>query len=163
MRGNFITDRKGEKNPNFKHGLKNTRLFRIWSNLLSRCYNSNFHDYKYYGARGIIVCDEWINDFKALYNWAMSNGYSDELTIDRIDVNGNYSPDNCRWATVKTQSNNRRNNHYVNINGVVKTLSEWCELYAINYRTVQDRLKRGWNIEKALKEPVDTRFRRKVV
>lgn len=163
MRGNFVTDRKGYKNPNYKHGLRHTRQFRIWNNLLTRCYNSKFHAYKYYGARGITVCDEWKNDFKAFYDWSMSNGYSDDLTIDRINNNGNYEPTNCRWVTVKTQSNNRRSNHNVNINGETRTLTEWCESYGINYRTVQDRLKRGWNVEKALTTPVDTRFRKRVV
>ena len=163
MRGNFVTDRKGKKNPNYKHGLRNTRLFSIWTNMLTRCSNKNTEAYKHYGARSITVCDEWRNSFNAFYDWAMSNGYESNLTIDRIDVNGNYSPDNCRWVTVKAQANNRRNNHCVNINGVVRTLTEWCELYGINYRTVQDRLKRGWSVEKALLTPVDTRFRRKVV
>lgn len=163
MQGNFITDRKGTKNPNYKHGKRNTRLFSIWINMLTRCSNKNTKAYNYYGGRGITVCDEWKNSFNSFYDWSMNNGYESNLTIDRIDVNGNYSPDNCRWTTIKTQANNRRNNHYVNINGVVRTLTEWCELYGINYRTVQDRLKRGWSVEKALLTPVDTRFRKKVV
>lgn len=163
MRGNFTTDRKGDKNPNYKHGKRNTRLFSIWANMVTRCYNPNATGYKKYGGRGITICDEWRDNFEVFYDWSMSNGYSDELTIDRINNDGNYEPTNCRWATVKTQSNNRGSNHYVNINGVVRTLTEWCELCGINYRTVQDRLKRGWSVEKALFTPVHTKFRRKAV
>lgn len=163
MRGNFITDRNGDKNPNFKHGLKNTRLFSIWTNMKSRCYNKKSTNYNRYGGRGIKVCDEWRNDFKSFYDWAMSNGYEEHLTIDRIDNDGNYEPSNCRWATVKEQSLNTIKNRLVTIRGETKPLSLWCEYYSINYKTVRDRLKRGWNYEDALQSPVQTKFRKKVV
>lgn len=91
-----------------KHGQCGTRLYRIWVEMVHRCYLKSDTNYKKYGARGITVCDEWRNDFKSFYDWSMSNGYTDELTIDRIDSDGNYEPTNCRWATYKQQNLNRK-------------------------------------------------------
>lgn len=134
-----------------KHGKHNTRLYHIYCGMKNRCQNCNDPKYPNYGGRGIKVCDEWLNDFMAFYNWAIDNGYKDDLTIDRINVDGNYKPDNCRWATPKQQSNNKRNTIYINYNGESKTLSEWCEVLNLNYYTVYDRLYRyNWSIENAL-------------
>ena len=119
--------------------LSDTKLHRAWTNMKQRCFNTNKPDYKHYGARGITVCDEWKDDFKAFYDWAMSHGYSDDLTIDRIDVNGNYEPSNCRWVTMKEQSNNRKCNIHVMVNGVEKTLKELSKETGIKYTTLYMR------------------------
>ena len=119
-----------------------------------RCNCSSYDGYKHYGGRGIAVCEEWKNNFQAFYEWSMANGYTDELTIDRIDVNGNYEPSNCRWVTRKVQSNNTRVNHFVTLNGCTKTLAEWAEEYGIKQDTMYHRLNRGWSIEQAITTPI---------
>ena len=130
-----------------KHGKYKSRLNKIYRDIKKRCNNSNNKDY---GGRGIKVCDAWLNDFMSFYDWAYENGYQEDLTIDRIDVDGDYEPSNCRWATVKQQQRNKRNNRYFTINGDKRCLSEWCEMYNINYSKVQVRLKYGWTIREAL-------------
>lgn len=133
-----------------KHDKSDTRLYNIWTLMKSRCYNKNNRAYPNYGGRGIIVCSEWLHDFMAFYNWSMSNGYDDNLTIDRIDVNGNYEPSNCRWADRKQQNRNTRKNRMYTINGVTKCLQYWCDYYKLNRSTVCNRLNKNWSIEKAL-------------
>ena len=151
------------------HGLsrdstgKKTRLFRIWCGIKTRCLNPNVVEYPRYGGRGISICSEWINNYKTFYDWAISHGYSDQLTIERIDTNGNYEPNNCKWSTSKEQANNRRNNTLVRYNGKTNTLSQWAELYGMSCATLCGRLKRGWTIEQALSIPVvSDDFSRKV-
>ena len=133
-----------------KHGKTHTRIYRAWQDMKNRCYNPKTDTYRTHGARGITVCPEWLNDFQAFYGWAISNGYSDNLTLDRVDTNGNYEPSNCRWATPKEQSNNKRNNHYITYNGRKQTLQQWADETGIKQGTIGARLKRGWSIEKAL-------------
>ena len=144
------------------HGKRKTRLYRIWANIKTRCYNERDPHFERWGNRGITMCAEWKDNFQNFYDWSMSHGYSDDLTIDRIDNNGNYEPSNCRWVDMKKQTRNNSRNHIVKLNGIERPLIEWTEIYKINYKTVRDRLKRGWDYEKALTEPVETKFRRKV-
>ena len=116
----------------------------------SRCYNKTDPTYKYYGARSITICQEWLDDFMNFYNWAMDNGYKENLTIDRIDVNGNYEPSNCRWTTNTEQQRNRTDNRYLTINGETHCLKEWCEILNVDYRKVCHRIYYNWPIEQAL-------------
>jgi allantoicase len=116
-----------------------------------RCYYSNHISYPTYGGRGITICDEWKNDFKAFYDWAIANGYQDDLSIDRIDVNGNYDPNNCRWATNREQSRNKSQTRYVTLMGKTKTITDWCKDLNIPYHRVHYRLRKGLSIEEAFK------------
>jgi hypothetical protein len=137
------------------HGKSKTKIYAVWNSMISRCLNRNTRNYKNYGGRGITICKEWRNDFMNFYNWAISNGYKQGLTIDREDVNGNYEPNNCRWATPKQQANNTRRNHYIEYNGEVRTLSEWAERLDIPYNTLEFRLNRSnMTIEKAFTKKI---------
>lgn len=133
-----------------KHGMSNTRLYHIWEGMKRRCKNPKAKNYKNYGGKGISICDEWDRSFEVFYEWAMANGYEDGLTLDRIDVNGNYEPSNCRWASWEEQENNRSNNKYIEYNGQTKTIAEWTRIFGKPRHIVYHRLKRGWSIEKAL-------------
>lgn len=136
-----------------KHGETYTRLYGIWCSMKGRCSNSNKLDYARYGGRGISVCKDW-NSFDNFRDWAINNGYSDNLTIDRIDVNKGYSPNNCRWATTKQQSRNKRNNIRITFRGETKVLVEWCEQLNLPYGTIETRIHRGWNGVDALTKPI---------
>lgn len=132
------------------HGQNDTRLYVIWCHIKQRCYNEHCKEHKYYGERNIKMCGAWLNDFMNFYNWAINNGYDDTLTIDRINVNGNYEPNNCRWITQKQQTRNRRSNVIFTYKCKTKCLADWCETLGLNRRTVYSRIYRNWSIEKAL-------------
>lgn len=131
--------------------MSHTRIYRTWCNMKGRCYRKTAKRYNLYGGRGIKVCDEWKNSFIAFYDWALNNGYQDNLTIDRINVNGNYEPSNCRWVSNLEQQSNRSNNRFITYNNMTKTLSEWARIYNLNFKTLQKRIDEGWSVEKALK------------
>lgn len=125
------------------HHQTNTTLYRIYYSMKNRCKTN-----KNYGGRGIKVCDEWENNFMSFYNWAMANGWKDKktpknyssLTLDRIDVNGDYEPSNCRFVSMKTQQRNKRNNHLIEYGGKFKTITEWCEQFGLNRNTVYGQI-----------------------
>lgn len=134
------------------HGKANTRLYSTWCNMKQRCYNPKNTEFDSYGGRGIIMCQEW-QEFLPFYNWAMGNGYQDNLTIDRINNNGNYEPSNCRWINYKTQANNTRRNHLITYKNETKTMTEWAEIKNISYTFLRRRLNLGWSAEEALTIP----------
>lgn len=130
------------------------RLIIIRHSMYCRCYYTTTNGYKNYGGRGIKICDDWVNNPQSFYDWSINNGYKKGLTIDRIDVNGNYEPSNCRWVTKEIQDNNRRNNRKITYKGETKTLSQWAKEFNINKTTLSDRLKAGNSIDEALNKPV---------
>lgn len=140
------------------HGETHTRLFNIWQSMLERCYTNGI-GLKNYGERGIFVCDEW-REFQRFRDWAKETGYSEtairgECTLERKNVNGPYSPENCRWATNKEQQNNRRNNFFITFRGKTQTLKQWTEELDLPYGTIRSRIKYlGWSIEDAFCVPV---------
>lgn len=128
-----------------KHGLTNTKIYHAYNHMKDRCYNRKNNSYKNYGGRGIKICDEWLQDFMNFYNWAMTNGYREDLTIDRIDNNGDYEPNNCRWVNMQTQlRNTRRTKLYQG-----KCFSEWSEIVGISRGAFFKRV-RKYGIEKAI-------------
>lgn len=142
---------------NFKHGRAHTRLHRVWAAMRERCYNTNTR-YKPWHGRGIKVCAAW-DDYAVFEQWALSNGYAIGLTIDRIDVNGDYTPDNCRWVTVQQQSWNKTVTRYFEYRGERKCLAEWAKIYGINKPTLYNRVYNlHWDIAKAIEEPVKKRI-----
>lgn len=148
--------------PNTKHREAGTRLYRKWISILRRCENPKCPYYKNYGARGITVCDEW-HDYLIFKKWVEETQPSGDFTIDRIDNNKGYSPENCRWANSKTQANNRRNNVLIDYQGETHNLTEWSEILGFNYKNVHNRMYRlGWSFEKSISVPIDIKKRNKV-
>lgn len=132
---------------------RDKRLYRIWNHMKQRCQNPKTDVFSYYGGRGIGICAEW-NDFYAFQAWAVESGYREDLTIERIDVNGDYCPENCRWATMKEQAYNRRNNHRLYYDGKYLTITEWAKLLGCSEVCLIYRLNRGWPVEKVITMPI---------
>lgn len=132
--------------------LPHTPLYKKYKRMLARC---NYKKSRYYGSRGITVCQDWVASFEVFEEWANNNGYTDELTIDRIDNNGNYEPSNCRWATILEQANNRRNNVFLDFNGDRHTEADWARIVGIPILSIRKRLRSGWSIARTLTEPVN--------
>ena len=131
------------------HGMSGTRLYRIYRDMKNRCNGLKKRDKANYYDRGITVCDEW-KTFEAFRDWALANGYRDDLTIDRIDNDKGYSPNNCRWATRVEQNRNTRQNHYITYNGETHTMREWADILGIKYATLKSRLDSyNWTVEEA--------------
>src|SRR5699024_6188872 len=128
------------------------KLQKVLRNMRYRCYNENNSVYKYYGGKGITICEEWLQSFDNFYHWALLNGYKEGLSIDRIDVNGPYSPENCRWATMEEQSRNKTNTVLVEYNGKKMTLREWSEELNISLSTITKRNINGNQIKKKIKK-----------
>lgn len=140
------------------HGLTDTRLHYVWCGIRNRCYGVNTPEYKLYGGRGISMCDEWKDDFMAFHDWAIANGYDEtaprgQCTVDRIDVNGNYEPRNCRIVTQMEQMQNTRKNHFITYQGETLTIAEWSRRTGIRQEKIRNRIvKLGWTPERALTE-----------
>lgn len=135
-----------------KHGHVGSKLYSVHSDMIARCERLTHHAYDNYGGRGIKVCTEW-HDVSLFVGWANKNGYSDSLTLDRVDVNGNYEPSNCRWVTMKIQQNNRRNNHLVTYNNETHNVTEWSSILGIPRYIIQNRLNSKWSAERAFTTP----------
>ena len=133
------------ESKNKTHGMTKTRLYDVYGHMRGRCYNKNDKKYPIYDGRGIGMCDEWRDSPESFFAWAKDNGYRDDLTIDRIDVDGDYSPGNCRWATLKEQANNRRNTIFINIGGKAYTLSQASDITGISTKTLWYRKKHGYS------------------
>lgn len=147
-----------ERPNRLDHGMVGTRLYRIWKNMHSRCRNPHQRSYQ---SKALSVCTEW-HKFEPFQEWALANGYAADLSIDRIDNSLGYSPENCRWATVKTQSRNKDTNHLITINGITKPLVDWVQsdYCSLQYGTVARRLALGWDVERALTAPLRRRATR---
>jgi hypothetical protein len=148
-----ITHMNGCKKCGY-HNQSHTRLYKTWQSMKTRCLNKRSRLYKWYGGRGISICDPWL-EFKSFSDWALKSGYNDRLTIDRINVDSNYCPHNCRWVTNKVQSRNKTNTRWYTIKGIELPLIDWCTIYKIGFQTVSARLHRGMSIEEALIKPIE--------
>lgn len=148
-------------NRNTTHGKAHSRLYFVWSNMRRRCNDPKNNRYSSYGGRGIRVCDAW-NDFQTFYEWAMKSGYDDtakygECTLERIDVNKGYEPDNCTWTDIKNQCNNRTLNVLLTFNGKTQNITQWEHELGFSKDRLANRLRKGWTVERALTTPLKVR------
>lgn len=141
-----------DREVNTTHGESKTRLYRIWCSIKRRCNSPTDKSYDRYGGRGISVCEEWNNSYETFSKWAKENGYSEGLSIERKDVNGNYCPDNCTWITLKEQARNKRNTIYITIGNETKRFREWCEMYNVKYDSALYRYHKGYSVEEIFRE-----------
>lgn len=148
----------GRFHKKYENSKVGERLYNTWNRMIHRCYDPNNHKYNSYGARGIKVCDEWHKDYDTFYKWAIENGYELGLWIERIDNNGNYCPQNCKWATRKEQMRNTRRNNFIEYNSETHTLAEWCENLNLHYKTVNSRLYKGWSVQRTFETPTNKTF-----
>lgn len=137
----------------YKRDIKNVRLYRIWRKMKHRCSSPKLPNAESYFLKGVRVCQEWYRDYEAFQEWALSHGYNDTLSIDRIDNDGDYCPENCRWATLKEQHNNMSNNRRITYMGRTQTLAQWCDELHLNYARTKGRLRAGWNVSDAFTCP----------
>ena len=140
------------------HRETKTRLHKIWESMQARCEYKKHPHYHNYGGRGIVVCEDW-RDYLCFRKWALNNGYNNELTIDRVDNDGDYEPSNCRWISIKKQQNNKRNNRIITAHGESRTVSEWSGVTGIGKTTIKERLNAGWSDEDSVSRPVRERKR----
>jgi hypothetical protein len=145
-KGKFLSDARKI------HGLSKSRIYGLWKDMKDRCENKSSISYPLYGAKGISVCEEW-HDFSKFAKWSFEHGYSDDLTIDRIDGETGYCPDNCRWVSWSEQQNNRCNNHIITVRGESNTLTRMAEKYNIPLWVVSSRIRNGWDEERAVLTP----------
>jgi hypothetical protein len=137
----------------YKHGFQGTRLYHIWADMKRRCLKKGSENYDNYGARGITVCNDWL-DFVPFHNWAILHGYQDNLTIDRINNDEGYYPENCRWVTSAVQNRNTSRNKYLTFNGETLTIMDWSKKINISYAGIRKRLALGWSIDRVMTTPV---------
>lgn len=129
------------------HGKSNTKIYQRWSSMKARCYCKSATNYSHYGGRGITMCDEWKSNFMNFYQWAIENGYKEDLTIERIENNGRYEPSNCKWITMKEQNQNKSNRRIITVNGISKSQKEWANIIGISDVCIIHARQKGKNME----------------